>query len=145
MAFTLMETSELPRQQIVKRHMALPTEKVADAAINLWEQMATQITSIVGEDGFNSLYTRSVFLTRSTFPWLAAASLSPQTDHRFAELKISLEGQTPKQASAANSLLLITFTDILASLIGEQLTIRILRSSWGDSFSKIPSKEFQNE
>ena len=60
MAFTLMETSDLPRQQIVKRHMALPTEKVADAAINLWEQMATQITSIVGEDGFNSLYTHSI-------------------------------------------------------------------------------------
>jgi len=87
MAFTLMEISDLPRQQIVKRHMALPTEKVADAAINLWEQMATQITSIVGEDGFNSLYTRSVLLTRSTFPWLAAASLSPQTDHRVRGIK----------------------------------------------------------
>ena len=145
MAFTLMETSDLPRQQIVKRHMALPTEKVADAAINLWEQMATQITSIVGEDGFNSLYTRSVLLTLSTFPWLAAASLSPQTDHQFAELKISLEGQTPKQASAANSLLLITFTDILASLIGEDLTIHILRSAWGNDASEMPCEEFQNE
>ena len=145
MAFTLMETSDLPRQQIVKRHMALPTEKVADAAINLWEQMATQITSIVGEDGFNSLYTRSVFLTRSTFPWLAADPLSPQPDHRFSELKMSLEGQMPAQASEANSLLLITFTDILASLIGEQLTTSILRSAWGDDASNKAGKEFENE
>ena len=122
-------TSDLLRQQIVKRRMAQPTEEVADAAINLWEQMATQIIFIVGEGGFNSIYARSVFLTQSTFPWLAADSLSPQTDHRFAELKISLEGQTPEQINAGNSLLLITFTDILASLIGEQLTSLILRSA----------------
>jgi hypothetical protein len=145
MAFMLMETSDLPRQQIVKRRMAQPTEKVADAAINLWEQMASQIISIVGEGGFNSLYTHSVFLTQSTFPWLAADSLSPLTGHRFAELKISLEGQPHEQANAANSQLLITFTDILASLIGEQLTIRILRSAWGDHASERPGKEFQNE
>jgi hypothetical protein len=140
-----MEPSDLLRHQIVKRRMAQPTEEVADAAISLWEQMATQIIAIVGEGGFNSLYTRSVFLTQSTFPWLAADSLSPQTDHRFAELKISLEGQPLEQASAANSLLLNTFTDILASLIGEQLTIRILRSAWGDDPSERPGKEFQNE
>ena len=124
-------TSDLLRQQIVKRRMAQPTEDVADAAIYLWEHLATQIISIVGEGGFNSIYARSVFLTQSTFPWLAADSLSPQTDHRFAELKISLEGQTPEQTNAGNSLLLITFTDILASLIGEHLTSLILRSAWG--------------
>ena len=125
-------TSDLLRLQIVKRRMAQPTEEVADIAINLWEQMATQIIFIIGEGGFNSIYTRSVFLTQSTFPWLAADSLSPQTDHRFAELKTSLEGQPPEQTNAGNSLLLITFTDILASLIGEQLTKHILRSAWGD-------------
>ena len=122
-------TSDLLRQQIVKRRMAQPTEEVADAAIDLWEQMATQIIFIVGEGGFNSIYAHSIFLIQSTFPWLAADSLSPQTDHRFAELKISLEGQTPEQTNAGNSLLLITFTGILASLIGEQLTSLILRSA----------------
>ena len=106
-----------------------------DAAIKLWEQMATQIISIVGEDGFNSLYTRSLFLNQTTFPWLAASQLAPQTEQRFAELKASLEGQTPAQASEANSLLLITFTDILASLIGEQLTTRILGLAWGTDIS----------
>jgi hypothetical protein len=111
--------------------MAQPTEKAADAAIKLWEQMAVQIISIVGEDGFDSLYARSIFLSRSTFPWLTASPLPPPTDHRFAELKAGLEGQAPAQASEANSLLLITFTDILASLIGEQLTTRILRLAWG--------------
>lgn len=137
-----MLISDLPRHQIIKSLMVPHTEKVVDAAINLWEQMATQIISIIGEGGFNSLYARSVFLTQSTFPWLAASSLSPQTDHQFADLKMSLEGQTAAQASEANSLLLITFTGILASLIGEQLTISILRSAWSNDASDRAGKEF---
>ena len=127
-----MQPSDLPRHQLIRTLTARHPEKVADAAIGLWEQMATQIISIVGEGGFNSLYARSVFLTQSAFPWLAAGSLSPQIDHRFAALKTSLAGQTPEQASAANNLLLITFTDIVATLIGEQMTNTILRSAWGN-------------
>jgi hypothetical protein len=98
-----METSDLLRHQIIKNLTAQQTEKVADAAINLWELLASQIISVVGEGGFNSLYARSVFLTQPTFPWLASSSLSPQADHRFAELKTSLEKQTAAQASEANS------------------------------------------
>lgn len=140
-----METSDVLRHQIINSLVAQHTEKVADAAIDLWEQMATQIISIVGEGGFNSLYVRSVFLTRSTFPWLATGPLPPQADQRFAGLKMSIEGRTPAQASEANSLLLITFTDILVSLIGEQLTTSILRSAWGDDASHRAGKEFKNE
>jgi hypothetical protein len=140
-----METRDQQRHQLIERLMAQHTEKVADAAINLWEQMATQIISIVGEDGFSSLYVRSVFLAQPTFPWLASSPLSPQTDQRFAELKTSLEGQMPVQAREANSLLLLTFTGILAALIGEPLTARILRSAWGNDASYSTSKEFKHE
>ena len=141
-----METRELLRQQLVKRLMAQPSEEeVAVTAIDLWEQMATQIISIIGEGGFDSLYMRSVCLTQSTYPWLAAVLPQSKTDQRFKDLQISFEGQTPEQANAANSLLLITFTDILATLIGEQLTIRLLRSAWGEDPSEKPGKELQNE
>jgi len=140
-----MEKSDQLRHQLIDELMAPHTENVADAAINLWEQMATQIISIVGEDGFNSLYARSVFLAQPTYPWLAANSLSPQTEQRFAELKKHFEGQTPSQARAANSLLLLTFTGILAALIGEPLTTRILRTAWGNDASYSTSKEFKHE
>ena len=142
----LMETRELLRQQLVKRRMSQPTEEeVAVTAIDLWEQMAAQIISIIGEGGFDSLYRRSVFLTQSTYPWLAVVLPQSKTDQRFKDLQISFEGQTPEQAKAANSLLLINFTDILASLIGEQLTIRLLRLAWGEYPSEKPGKELRNE
>ena len=140
-----METRDLPRHLLIERLMAQRPESVADAAINLWAQMATQIISIVGEDGFNSLYARSVFLAQPTFPWLTTSSLSQQNDQRFAKLKKGLEGQAPSQAREANSLLLLTFTGILAALIGEPLTTRILCSAWGDDASTSTSKEFTHE
>ena len=138
-----MKSRDLPRHQLIRSLLPRHTEKVTDAAIHLWEQMAAQIISIVGEDGFNSLYTRSVSLNQSTFPWLAASLQPPRTDHWFAELQTSLDAQTPVQASEANSLLLITFTDVLASLIGEQLTTRILHLAWSTHISNSTGKEFQ--
>ncbi len=125
----MTETGMLLRHQMINGVMAQHTE--VDAAIDLWGQMATQIIALVGEDGFNSLYARSVFLTQSAFPWLAASPLSPKSDCRFANLKTSLDGQTAAQAVKASSFLLLTFTDILASLIGEQLTASVLRTAWG--------------
>jgi len=140
-----METNNTPRHQIVRSLMTRRTERVVDAELVLWEQMASQILPIVGEGGFNSLYARSVFLTQATFPWFVVDSPSSGTEHRFAELKRCLHRQTPTQASAANRLLLITFTDILASLIGEQLTTRILRAAWRNHTSEKADKEFKND
>ncbi|SJM89318.1 hypothetical protein [Crenothrix polyspora] len=140
-----METSDILRHQIIKNLMAQHTENIADTAISLWELMATQIISIVGKGGFHSLYARSVFLTQSTFPWLTVDAVPSQAGQPFADLKISFEGQTVATIIEANSVLLITFTDILASLIGEQLTTRILRSAWGNAASIQVDKEFQHE
>lgn len=136
-----METSNLLRHQIIKDTIAQQPENVADSALLLWRQMAAQIISIIGEGGFNSLYARTLFLCQSTFPWLSVDALPPQTGQCLAELKKNFDGQTPVQIKEANSLLLITFTDILASLIGEALTTSILRSAWGSDALNNPVKE----
>jgi hypothetical protein len=138
-----METSDLLRHQIIKSLPLLHTEKISDAAVFVWEQMATQIISIVGEGGFNSLYSRSLALTQSTFFWLEFDPHSSQTERRFEELKMCLERQTSKHAREANFLLLITFTDILASLIGEQLTTSILRLAWDYDAADSAGKEIK--
>ena len=140
-----MQTSDLRRHQVIESLTAPHPEQGVEAAISLWAQMAVPLVSIIGDGGFNSLYARSVFLTQPTFPWLAASALSPQADHRFAQLKTSFEGQTPAAVHASNRLLLVTFTDILAALIGEQLTTSILRSAWGDDARDSAGKEFKNE
>lgn len=95
----------------------------------LWEHMASQIISLVGEEGFNSLYARSVNLTQQEFPWLGASLMTPPDVPRFAKLKKVLARHAPEQANKANEKLMLTFTSILASLIGDELSIRILCSA----------------
>ncbi|WON74042.1 hypothetical protein [Nitrosospira sp. Is2] len=138
-----MEPNELPRHRLIKSLLVESDEQIADAAISLWEPMASEIISIVGEEGFNSLYARTIFLHRAVFPWLSVASDQLQANQGLAELKMSFKKQTPTQVSEANNLLLITFTDILASLIGEQLTTRILCLAWSTDISNCTGKEFQ--
>ena len=75
-----MGLSNLQRHQVIESLTKQQTGNVAEAAVVLWAQMATKIISIVGEGGFHSLYARSVFLTQSDFPWLAACPMSPQKD-----------------------------------------------------------------
>ncbi len=139
----------MQRKQYIKSQLvqhSANVANVADAAVDLWEKMATQITYLLGDDGFELLYTRSVFLTQRAYPWLthghAHGTHTLQTKHGFEELKASLQGQTPEQAIAAGSLLLITLTDILAVLIGEELTTHILRTAWGcDTLQATPPEK----
>lgn len=132
--------SSLLRHQMIESLATPFADENADAAMTLWEQMSSKLISIVGEGGFHSLYARSLFIARARFPCLVADELPAQTDLLFAQLKKFFESQLPVEASAANKLLLITFTDILASLIGEALTTSILRSAW-DSVASDPAGE----
>ena len=100
--------------------------------LDLWLGLATELTSIIGEGGFQSLYERSMHLVHGRFPWMAASHSPASTDSAFAELKICLEGRDFTEASEASVALLNTFIDILIVLIGELLTTSILRSAWGD-------------
>ena len=140
-----MQTSDLLWRQRITNLMAGQTDNVADSAVSYWSLLAAQIISIIGEGGFDSLYARSVFLSQSAYPWLAASSGAARTAHRFTDLKNSLETQTPALASEANSLLLITFTDILASLVGGPLMGRILESAWDIDIQGTADKELTNE
>ncbi len=125
-----MDTSKLTRHQLIKNLPQLQSGNIPEAAVLVWKQMANEIISIVGEGGFNTLYSRSLILSQSTYFWLESDPHAPQAGHPFEELRRSLERQTPEHAREANLLLLTTFTDILASLIGEQLTSSILRLAW---------------
>ena len=142
--------------------MAKNAGDVVDVTIQLWQALTPKLISIIGEGGFNSLYARSLYLTHADFPWLApgesnryltdavpwlAPGESSSAVSRFTGLKFSLERQSAAEAKQASLMLLLTVTNILASLIGEPLTIGILRSAWGDDASDVNAagKESTNE
>lgn len=127
-----MEAFRLLRERSIERLGDTEHDAFANTAIALWERMASEITALVGEAGFDSLYARSVFLVLPTFPWLSESKDLTDRAQRFASLRTNLEENPPELAREANRVLLVIFTDTLASLIGAPLTARVLSSAWSD-------------
>ena len=143
-SYFCMQTTNALRHSLIERVTTQRSEIGPDAGVDLWKKMATQLILIIGSGGFDSLYARSVYLSRATYPWLEGVRVPSKTHHRFSDLEASLQLQSSTLARDANCLLLITFTDILASMIGERLTTRILDSAWATGAQDTPDKEVNN-
>jgi hypothetical protein len=107
-------------------------EALVDVTVSLWEKLAVELVSLIGDGGFQSVYLRSGMLAAKRYPWIVLDSSLQQTELQFAGLRSSLESQGLKEAGEASILLLSTFLDILTSLIGELLMTNLLHSAWGD-------------
>jgi hypothetical protein len=124
-----METSW---NSLISRAILRRPEALVDVTVSLWEKLAVELVSLIGDGGFQSVYLRSGMLAAKRYPWMVLDSSLQQTDLQFAELRRSLEGRDVTEAGEASIVLLSTFLDILTSLIGELLMTNLLHSAWGD-------------
>ena len=124
-----METSW---NALLGRAISRRPEAVVDVTVSLWERLAVELVSLIGDGGFQSVYQRSGMLTAARYPWLVLGPSLHQTNFQFAGLRRSLEGREATEALEASVVLLGTFLDILTSLIGELLMTNLLHSAWGD-------------
>ena len=139
----IMATTDEHRHQAIRNAVLLRPEAVVDQTIALWEQLASELISIIGEHGFQSLYSRSVHMAAAASPWIMLCQSTQSTDPEFTGLRNCLEARDFTEVSEASVVLLNTFIDILILLIGEPLTSRILRSAWGDDVMDLAGKEVQ--
>ena len=103
--------------------------RVAAAAVRLWDNAFFRLAPFIGDHGVILLYRRSLHLSRSDHPLLAPLAEVAQTpvgDADFSGLKSTLEREAPEKAEEASRALFSTFTGLLATLIGEALTTRLL-------------------
>lgn len=108
---------------------------VDGVALALWETLYPNLVVIIGNEGFNALYDRSFHETSLTFPWLIQSDAAPSAS-RFERLKSALENRQAEEADHATVLLLSTFTSVLNTLIGRQLTHTIMATAWGTAFEE---------
>jgi hypothetical protein len=128
------------RHQMIERNVMRGPDTPGPDVIALWERLAAELSGIIGQNGFDTLYARSVHVARTRHPWLEEGA-----DTGFGRLKAALEGREPAVAGAASVDLLTTFTDTLVQLIGAPLTTAILRSAWGQDTADTAAKELKNE
>lgn len=105
--------------------------RVAAAAAGALDALVSELDPLIGNRGVSALYRRSLQLVRADFPWLCPVDASETTSTPGADLRANLDRRSADEAGAASLALLTTLTNLLATLIGEPLTHRILLAAWG--------------
>lgn len=125
-----MDKTDARRKKIIDIVAALSDTDGTGVVECLFEPLRIELTSLVSEEGFRSILERSFFLTARKFAWLGADQSSPDASSLYG-LRTMLAQHSRSEAKEASTALLLNLSDLVASLIGESLTIDILRSAWG--------------
>lgn len=104
--------------------------------IQSWRRLADQLGPLIGDSGFCALYGRACRLAGPEFKWLAETPPCKTRDSQISALDELLASVAPDHAKAAHAALLKTFTELLASLIGQALARRLLDAAARDGEEK---------
>jgi hypothetical protein len=103
---------------------------IAEATVVTWSQIAERLAPVIGTKGVDVLLNRALHLASVAFPCLAGTGYQGDGVDQIAGLKARLAGCHPDVSIAAGYALLITFIELLTTLIGESLTWRLLNPVW---------------
>jgi hypothetical protein len=122
---------ETIRTTLARHAGSLPgTNAASDAAAATWRLVELQLVPVIGTRGLDVLFRRALHQTTTAFPWLAAAVDRGGSASPLPSLMACLATQHTATATEAASALLLTFAELLATLIGESLTERLLAPVW---------------
>ena len=122
---------ETIRRTLMQRAGDAPDARaIAKATSETWLLMSAQLTPVIGANGVDAVLKRSVHLTSVVFPWLAIPDAQLDIDSLPVRISELLAGREPVAAAQGSTSLLITFTELLATLIGNSLTKRLLDPIW---------------
>jgi hypothetical protein len=103
---------------------------VANAAISTWHEASDRLSPIIGVQGIDVLLRRSLHVAGKAFPTLAEPTHEVRNNVLLANLQVRLSACETALAIEASNALLVTFTELMSSLIGESLTARLLAPIW---------------
>ena len=120
---------------------ATDAEQLADAVVAVWREIDQALHPIIGHRGVAALYNRTLKLTAAAYPWLAQGHAGALAAVDPTALRTALVQQAPAEAAAAGSALFETFRGLLASLVGESLTQRLLHTVWDHTAGAPPAQD----
>jgi hypothetical protein len=114
-------------------HLIAPdatAQAVATAIAAVCREVDAVLRPILGQRGVVALLNRSIQLSAEAHPWLAAARQDPQTELQWSALASLFSQQEATDATSGGEALLLSFHQLLCSLIGASLTQRLLRPAF---------------
>ena len=103
---------------------------IAEAALGMWSRTSHRLEPVIGLRGVDALFNRALHVTCRTYPWLATTAVEEDGTAQLVGLRLRLASRDRVEAEEASYVLLMTFTLLLANLIGESLTKRLLAPVW---------------
>ena len=116
------------------------TGAVTDVSLRVWREVADTLAPMIWVGGVEAIFKRSLQLTTPSWPWLAPAGAPAEDEDPLASCQARLKVRSPAEAAEANVILLVSFTDLLVTMIGASLTDRLLGQIWALPISA-PSEE----
>jgi hypothetical protein len=117
---------------------------LAAATLRVSDALAGQLAVLIGAGGVKALAARSLHVVQRNFPWLAEAQQPGASEGPFALLAFCMERQEPNDATDAAAAVLATLGGLLVALIGETLTMGVLRAAWPSAFANETQQEAPN-
>lgn len=104
-------------------------QATAHMTVAALRSLFAELDPLLGRRAAHALYGRSLYLARAAFarPGVLAEHEQPLLDR----LQADLGSRSHDDACLAAELLLMTFSDLLVTFLGEPIALRALRSAWG--------------
>jgi hypothetical protein len=103
---------------------------LAVATASIWPQFSVRLAPVIGARGVEILFNRALYLASTSFPFLAVVANRGRGTAALEAIRARIGQQDASVAAAASCEFLFTFTVLLATLIGDSLTDRLLGPVW---------------
>ena len=113
-----------------ERRSAADAGEAARAAFLVCERLRRPLCVLAGVAGYRALLARSLALARVRFPWLSEVKIAPDAALDFPSETAAL--LAPGEIERGGSLLVAELLGLLSVLIGDTLTLRLVRNAWPD-------------
>ena len=113
----------------------------AAAVQRAYDDLTRVSAPLIGQVGIDALTGRALFLLQGKYPWLAVTRIPGGWTGPFPQVLSCLKQQTPSVGMDAAGAMLATLVGLIATLIGEPLTTRLLREAWPEAFADGSPKE----
>lgn len=108
---------------------------VVNAARLTHNDLTAVLAPLISSSGVEALWGRAFDLAQREYPAEDRRGDNGGTDEPFTQVSRWLERQDPSAATDAAAAMFATFAQLLATLIGEPLTMRYLEKAWPDGYA----------